>query len=98
MDLSCDETLLSTPSEIIHTGHFRELLHSDRQRRCRSISLRQSGARSLRNLNPECTERALVGLGSTHPEELRKHRPKVITNELNSLRAQFDIGEETARD
>jgi hypothetical protein len=37
-------TLLSTSSEMVHTGQFRELLHSADQRRCRSISLRQSDA------------------------------------------------------
>jgi hypothetical protein len=57
MDMPSGETLLSTSSEIVHTGQFGELLHSETQR----------------------------------PR-------KVITNERNSLGAQFDIGEETARD
>lgn len=45
-------------------------------------------------LKPESIERALAGIGSTHPEELREHRRKLLTIERNGLQTQFDLLEE----
>ena len=49
-------------------------------------------------LKPESIERELAGIGSTHPEELREHRRKVLTIERNGLRTQLDLlAEQLAR-
>jgi hypothetical protein len=49
-------------------------------------------------LKPESIERELAGIGSTHPEELREHRRKLLTIERNGLRAQLDLlAEQRAR-
>jgi hypothetical protein len=45
-------------------------------------------------LKPESIERELAGIGSTHPEELREHRRKLLTIELNGLQTQLDLLEE----
>jgi hypothetical protein len=45
-------------------------------------------------LKPECIDGALAGIGSTHPEELREHRRKLLTIERNGLQAQLDLLEE----
>jgi hypothetical protein len=42
-------------------------------------------------LKPESIERELAGIGSTHPEELREHRRKLLTIERNGLRTQLDL-------
>jgi hypothetical protein len=36
----------------------------------------------------------LAGIGSTHPEELREHRRKLLTIERNGLQTQLDLLEE----
>jgi hypothetical protein len=49
-------------------------------------------------LKPESIERELAGIGSTHPEELREHRRKLLTIERNGLRRQLDLlAEQRAR-
>jgi hypothetical protein len=49
-------------------------------------------------LKPESIERELAGIGSTHPEELREHRRKLLTIERNGLRPQLDLlAEQRAR-
>lgn len=49
-------------------------------------------------LKPESIERELAGIGSTHPEELREHRRKLLTIERNGLRRQLDlVAEQCAR-
>ena len=45
-------------------------------------------------LKPESIERELAGIGSTHPEELREHRRKVLTIERNGLQTRLDFLEE----
>ncbi len=45
-------------------------------------------------LKPESIERALAGIGSTRPEELREHRRKLLTIERNGLQTQLDLLEE----
>jgi hypothetical protein len=45
-------------------------------------------------LKPESIERELAGIGSTHPEELREHRRKLLTIERNGLQRQLDLLEE----
>jgi hypothetical protein len=45
-------------------------------------------------LKPESTERALAGFGSTHSEELREHRRKLLTIERSGLQEQLDLLEE----
>ena len=41
-------------------------------------------------LKPENIERALAGIGSTKPEELREHRRRQLTIERNSVLAQLE--------
>ena len=43
---------------------------------------------------PESIGRELAGIGSTHPEELREHRRKLLTIERNGLQTQLDLLEE----
>jgi chaperonin cofactor prefoldin len=45
-------------------------------------------------LNPESIERELAGIGSTHPEELREHRRKLLIIERNGLQKQLNLLEE----
>ena len=45
-------------------------------------------------LKPDSIERELAGIGSTHPEELREHRRKLLTIERNGLQTQLDLLEE----
>ena len=45
-------------------------------------------------LKPESIERELAGIGSTHPEELREHRRKLLAIERNGLQRQLDLLEE----
>jgi hypothetical protein len=45
-------------------------------------------------LKPESIERELAGIGSTHPEELREHRRKLLTIERNGLQTELDLLEE----
>ena len=49
-------------------------------------------------LKSKSIERELAGIGSTHPEELREHRRKLLTIERNGLRTQLDLlAEQRAR-
>ncbi len=45
-------------------------------------------------LKPENIERAVAGIGSTHPEELREYRRKVLTIERDEMHTQLDLLEE----
>jgi len=45
-------------------------------------------------LKPENIERAVAGIGSTHPEELREYRRKVLTIERDGIQTQLDLLEE----
>ena len=45
-------------------------------------------------LKPENIERSLAGIGSTHPEELREHRRKLLTVERDGIQTQLDLLEE----
>jgi len=45
-------------------------------------------------LKPENIERALAGIGSTHSEELREYRRKVLTIERDGIQTQLDLLEE----
>ena len=45
-------------------------------------------------LKPENIEIAVSGIGSTHPEELREHRRKLLTIERDGIRTQLDLLEE----
>ncbi|MGH9874573.1 MAG: hypothetical protein ACRD9S_19120 [Pyrinomonadaceae bacterium] len=42
-------------------------------------------------LQPENTERALAGVGSTHPEDLREQRRRQLEIQRNGVRAQLDL-------
>ena len=46
-------------------------------------------------LKPENIERALAGIGSTKPEELREQRRRRLTIEKNSLLAQLEVLQRT---
>ena len=45
-------------------------------------------------LNPENIELAVAGIGSTHPEELREYRRKLLTIERDGIQTQLDQLEE----
>ena len=45
-------------------------------------------------LKPDNIERAVAGIGSTHPEELREHRRKLLTIERDGIQTQLDLLEE----
>jgi len=45
-------------------------------------------------LKPENIEFAIAGIGSTHPEELREHRRKLLTIERDGIQTQCDLLEE----
>ena len=45
-------------------------------------------------LKPENIERAMAGIGSTHPEELREYRRKLLRIERDGLQTQLDLLEE----
>ena len=45
-------------------------------------------------LKPENIEQAVAGIGSTHPEELREYRRKVLTIERDGIQTQLDLLEE----
>ncbi len=45
-------------------------------------------------LKPENIELAVAGIGSTHPEELREHRRKLLTIEREGTQTQLDLLEE----
>jgi len=45
-------------------------------------------------LKPENIERAVAGIGSTHPEELREYRRKVLTIERDGIQTQLELLEE----
>jgi len=45
-------------------------------------------------LKPENIEKAVAGIGSTHPEELREHRRKLLTIERDGIQTQLDLLEE----
>lgn len=47
------------------------------------------------DLKPENIERALAGIGSTKPEELREHRRRQLTIERNGVLAQLKTLEES---
>src|ERR1700750_2313076 len=46
-------------------------------------------------LKPENIERALAGIGSTHPEDLREYRRKALTIERDGIQTQLDLLEES---
>jgi hypothetical protein len=43
------------------------------------------------DLRPENIERALAGVGSTHPEELREQRRRLLESEKARVHAQLDL-------
>ena len=45
-------------------------------------------------LKPANIEIAVAGIGSTHPEELREHRRKLLTIERDGIQTQLDLLEE----
>ena len=45
-------------------------------------------------LKPENIEQTVAGIGSTHPEELREYRRKVLTIERDGIQTQLDLLEE----
>src|SRR5690242_15892452 len=45
-------------------------------------------------LKPQSIELAVAGIGSTHPEELREYRRKVLTIERDEIRTQRELLEE----
>src|SRR6267142_6256092 len=45
-------------------------------------------------LKPENIENAVAGIGSTHPEELREHRRKLLTIERDGIHTQLNLLEE----
>ena len=45
-------------------------------------------------LKPDNIEIAVAGIGSTHPEELREHRRKLLTIERDGIQTQLDLLEE----
>jgi hypothetical protein len=45
-------------------------------------------------LKPENIERAVAGIGSTHPEELREYRRKLLRIERDGIQTQLDLLEE----
>jgi hypothetical protein len=45
-------------------------------------------------LKPENIEQAVAGVGSTHPEELREYRRRVLTSERDGIQTQLDVLEE----
>ena len=45
-------------------------------------------------LKPENVEKAVAGIGSTHPEELREHRRTLLTIERDGIQTQLDLLEE----
>jgi len=45
-------------------------------------------------LKPANVEIAVAGIGSTHPEELREHRRKLLTIERDGIQTQLDLLEE----
>ncbi len=47
-----------------------------------------------KQLKPENIEIAVAGIGSTHPEELRENRRKLITIERDGIHSQLDLLEE----
>jgi hypothetical protein len=54
-------------------------------------SLRMRAQQLDEDLKPENIERALAGIGSTKPEELREHRRRLLTIERDGVRAQLKI-------
>ena len=46
------------------------------------------------DLKPENIERSLAGIGSTHPEDLREHRRRMLTIEKDGVLAQLKTLEE----
>jgi hypothetical protein len=46
-------------------------------------------------LKPENIDFALAGIGSTRPEELRKHRRRMLTVERNGVETQLKLNEES---
>lgn len=58
-------------------------------------SLRLRAQQLEDDLKPENIERALAGIGSTKPEDLREARRRRLTIELESVRAQLRIVEST---
>src|SRR6266446_5674893 len=45
-------------------------------------------------LKPANIEIAVAGIGSTHPEEMREHRRKLLTIERDGIQTQLDLLEE----
>lgn len=60
----------------------------------KEIGLRMRLEELDEQLKPESIERELAGIGSTHPEELREHRRKMLTIERNGLQKQLNLLEE----
>lgn len=54
-------------------------------------SLRSRAEQLDEDLKPENIERALAGIGSTKPEELREHRRRQLTIERDGVTAQLKI-------
>ena len=81
-----------SPSRTDSTANFRqqliELETKEAQLRMRLEELDEA-------LKPENIERALAGIGSTRPEELREHRRRMLTIEKNGLQAQLKLIEES---
>jgi septal ring factor EnvC (AmiA/AmiB activator) len=60
------------------------------------VETKQSGLQTRlqeleESLKPENIEKALAGVGSTHPEELRAQRRRELEIERNGVRAQLDL-------
>jgi len=58
-------------------------------------SLRMRAQQLDEDLKPENIERALAGIGSTKPEELREHRRRLLTIERDGVTAQLKVLEMT---
>ena len=54
-------------------------------------SLRMRAQQLDEDLKPENIERALAGIGSTKPEELREHRRRLLIIDRDGVRAQLKI-------
>ena len=77
----------------------REITASTLKQQLLDLESKETGLRMRleeldEQLKPESIERELAGIGSTHPEELREHRRKLLTIERNGLQTQLDLLEE----
>ena len=65
---------------------------------CKDTQLRLRLEELNEQLKPENIERALAGIGSIHPEDLREHRRKLLTIERDGIQTQLDLlGEDRVR-